>query len=167
VRILLPAAATLAAAAVLASDGLARPPTLIPAQPAAQVADIGAPATAPAYKLAQRGGESAATRLPSTGQVVMPDLINDTVGQAELTVRGVGLSFCPPAREATPDRAEVGRVMGQSPPAGAVVPTGTKVIVIVGTTEQPDAHPASVWHAPIRSMARIEPLPPPPARPSP
>jgi beta-lactam-binding protein with PASTA domain len=96
-------------------------------------------------------------RSPGRGQVAMPDLTTDTVGQAELTVRGVGLSWCPPATAPTSDPAEVGRVIGQSPPVGTVVPTGTQVTVIVGTADQPAAHPASVWHAPVRSVALTSP----------
>lgn len=108
----------------------------------------------------------AAMRSPGRGRVVVPDLTGDTVGQAELTVRGVGLSFCPPGTAPTSDPAEVGRVMGQSPPVGAVVPAGAQVTVIVGQAERTDAHPASVWQAPVREVARVEPLPTPHARPA-
>ncbi|MDX6348373.1 MAG: hypothetical protein QOF84_3163 [Streptomyces sp.] len=101
----------------------------------------------------------AAMRSPANGQVAVPDLTNDTAAEAELTVRGLGLALCPPVPEPTSNPGEVGRVMGQSPPVGTVVATGTRVTVIVGDTDQSDAHPASVWQVPVRSVARVEPLP--------
>jgi hypothetical protein len=66
----------------------------------------------------------------------------------------------------TSDPIEVGRVMGQSPPVGAVVPVGAQVTVIGGQAERTDAHSSSVWQAPVREVERIEPMPTPHARPS-
>lgn len=140
----IPLPATMAAVAVLAGCGQAQPPARAVSPPTAHVAGIELPVT---------------MRSPGRGQVVMPDLTTDTVGGAELTVRGVGLSWCPPGTAPTSDPAEVGRVIGQSPPVGTVVPAGTKVTVILGAAEQPAAQPASVWHAPVRSLALTSPSP--------
>jgi hypothetical protein len=74
---------------------------------------------------------------PSTsGQVEMPDLTGDTVAEAMLALRRVGLTLChTKGAEPTSNPDERGKVIGQSPPAGLKVPSATAVTVITGAAD--------------------------------
>jgi hypothetical protein len=74
---------------------------------------------------------------PSTsGQVEMPNLTGDTVAEAMLALRRVGLTLChTKGAEPTSNPDERGKVIGQSPPAGLKVPSATAVTVITGAAD--------------------------------
>ncbi len=70
-----------------------------------------------------------AEREPGEGEVLVPDLTGQTVRQALLALRSVGLTFLV---EGT------GQVVAQSPEPGAVVPTGARVRLILERDGAPD-----------------------------
>ncbi|WNV75700.1 Stk1 family PASTA domain-containing Ser/Thr kinase [Geodermatophilus sp. DSM 44513] len=82
--------------------------------------------------LVNRGGEEPAADAPAATQVSVPNVVGQTEAAATTALQAAGLTLGPSTTQVTQDQAQVGTVLGTTPPSGTQVDQGSAVALVLG-----------------------------------